>query len=94
MEKRKKRKEIPEDWRLQDYDKLILKIMNDRENDIHLYYFLGFTQEYFVFDDGHWMVIIGKDKVMETCMFRKNTSSYLKSEDGYTYIGKVREVFE
>lgn len=40
------------------------------------------------------MVIVGKDKVMETCMFRKNTSSYLKIEDGYTYLGKVRKVFE
>ncbi|MDF0728260.1 hypothetical protein PY093_16465 [Cytobacillus sp. S13-E01] len=92
--KRKRRNEIPEDWDLRDYDNLILKIMNNLENEIHLYYLIGFMQEYIVFDDGKWMVIVGKDKVMETCMFRKNTSSYLKSEDGYNYLGKVREVFE
>lgn len=39
--------------------------MNDRENEIHLYYFTGFNQECYVFDNGKWIVIVGKVKVME-----------------------------
>ncbi|MCR2823542.1 hypothetical protein [Lederbergia panacisoli] len=94
LEKRKRRKEIPNDWTLKDYNNLILKVMNDRENDIHIYVMNDFFQEYFVFDDGKWMVIVGENKIMETCMFRKSTSSYLRRENGYTYLGRVREVFE
>lgn len=94
LEKRKSRNEIPKDWSLNDYNEFILSIMNNKENNVYVYILKHFTQDYIVFEDGNWMVIVGTNFVMETCMYRKDTSTYLKSDAGYIYIGKVKEVFE
>ena len=94
LEKRKKRNEIPQDWTLNDYNGLILNTMNNMGNDVHLYYLQRFTQNYFTIDDGNWIVVVGEDGIMETAMWSKRSSNYLASEKGYTYLGKVKELFE
>lgn len=94
LEKRKRRKDIPLDWELKDYNKLILNIMNGKENDIHLYHLKTFEQEYFVFNDGYWIIIIGEDSVIETAFLSKNIINYLSLNKGYKYLGKVKEVLE
>ncbi|MGP7817401.1 hypothetical protein [Niallia sp. 01092] len=85
---------IPADWELKDYSNLIMNIMNNIDNDIHLYHLQTFEQEYFVFDDGYWIVIIGANRIVDTAFYCNNTKNYLHPNKGYKYLGKVREVLE
>jgi hypothetical protein len=67
--------------------------MNDVENDIHLYFLSTFEQDFFCFDNGEWIVIVGENGVMETCM-KGNPQNYFINNPGYTYLGKVKDVFK
>lgn len=94
LERRKKRKHIPQDWSLRDYTNQIMNILNDKENEIHLYYKEIFEQRFFVFGDGHsWIVIIGENGVMETAMIAERYHLYVSPEKGYMYLGKIKEVW-
>jgi hypothetical protein len=84
---------LSEEWFLSDYNSLILNIMNDVENDIHLYFLSTFEQDFFCFDNGEWIVIGGENGVMETCM-KGNPQNYFINYPGYTYLGKVKDVFK
>ncbi|WP_423800705.1 hypothetical protein [Neobacillus sp. SAB-20_R2A] len=93
--KRKKRRHIPLDWELQDYNRLIMNILNDKENDIYIYFKEGFLQNYFIFADGNaWIVIIGEDGIIDTAMIADNYFNYLDEAKGYSYIGKIKEVWQ
>jgi hypothetical protein len=93
--KRKRRQHIPEDWELKDNTALIMNILNDKENNIYIYFKETFKQNYFVFTDGNaWIVIMGEDGIMETAMIADNYDSYLHSSKGYKYLGLIKEVFE
>jgi hypothetical protein len=76
------------------YNMLIMNIMNGTENNIHLYHLKTFEQEYFVFNDDNWIIIIGADNVIETAFLSKNIKNYLSPDKGYKYLGKVKEVLE
>ncbi|MFT8320487.1 MAG: hypothetical protein ABF649_06235 [Bacillus sp. (in: firmicutes)] len=93
-ERTENRKQIPDDWELKDYNNLIMNIMNTADNDIHLYHLQTFKQEYFVFDDDYWIVIIGANGIVDTAFSSKNTKNYLHPNKGYKYLGKGREVFK
>jgi hypothetical protein len=58
---------------------LIMNIMNGTENNIHLYHLKPFEQEYFVFNDDNWIIIIGADNVIETAFLSKNIKKLSKS---------------
>ena len=72
---------------------MILNIMKDKDNDVHLYSLSRFDKRYFTFDDGTWIVMFGEDGVMETCMMG-NPNNYFKNNPGYTYLGKVKDVLK
>lgn len=93
LKRRKNRNELTTEWELKDYNNHILNIINGINNDVHLYYLETFTQKDFTFDDGSWIVIIGENGVMETCMIGK-PSNYFKKNPGYTYLGKVKDVLK
>ncbi|MBU9720280.1 MULTISPECIES: hypothetical protein [Bacillaceae] len=91
LSKRKSRKEIPSDWTIYDYNKLIMNIMFNINNDVHLYVLSNYRKRYFTFDDGKWIVIVSEDGIMETAMVG-NPQNYFKNNPGYTYLGKVKDV--
>lgn len=93
LEKRQRRKEIPNDWNLTDYNNLIMNIITDNENDVHLYSLSIFEKRYFTLDNGTWIVMFGEDGFMETCM-KGNPNNYFKNNPGYTYLGKVKDVIK
>lgn len=93
FEKRLKRKDLPKDWVLKDYNNLIMNIMTDVQSDAHLYVLSNFDKRYFCFDQEQWIVIVGEDGLMETCM-RGKPHNYFINNPGYTYLGKVKDVFE
>ncbi|MCA1064831.1 hypothetical protein QTG56_24805 (plasmid) [Rossellomorea sp. AcN35-11] len=93
LDKRKRRKDLPENWSLEDYNKLIQNIINGDSNDIHLYYLETFSQRYIVFSDRVWIVIVGENTVMESCM-PGNPSNYFSRNPGYFYLGKVKDVLK
>jgi hypothetical protein len=93
--KRKKRRHIPEDWELIDYIELIMNILNDKENDIYIYFKENFNQNYFIFADGNsWIVIIGEDGIIDTAMIADKYDTYLDDSKGYRYAGKLKEVWQ
>jgi len=92
LKKRQRRKELPLKWELSEYDNFIVNIMNEIQNDVHLYYLSTFEQNYFCFDDGNWIVIVGEDGIMDTCMKGK-PQNYFINNPGYEYLGKVKDVF-
>lgn len=95
LEKRKRKGHIPNDFTLNDYERVILSIINDVENDVYLYYLKGFIKDYFVFGNGKWIVIIGDDSIIDTAFqIDTNYFEYLSKEKGYEYLGKIKEVFE
>jgi hypothetical protein len=90
--KRINRKHLDPGTTEQQFEDLIIsKIFND-ENDIYFYFLEHFEQDYYVFTDQEWIIIIGKDNIMETAFKRKNVTTYLVEEDGYVLIGKLKEV--
>lgn len=95
LEKRKRKGHIPSDFTLEDYERVILSIINNVENDVYLYYLKGFIKDYFVFGNGSWIVIIGDDSIIDTA-FQIDTSysDYLSKDKGYEYLGKIKEVLE
>lgn len=93
LEKRQRRKDIPSDWSLENYNSLIMNTMTNIDNDVHLYSQAIFEKNYFTFDDGTWIVIVGEDAVMETCMIGL-PKNYFTNNPGYTYLGKVKDVLK
>lgn len=93
LNKRISRRDLPVEFTLQEYNKLIVEVLTDIESDIHIYRLDGFHQSYFVFSANNWIVIIGEDSIIETCMKTTSSQRYLSTKKGYTYIGTVKEVF-
>jgi hypothetical protein len=96
LERRKKRKHIPSDFTISDYNNLILSILKSGESDIYIYFLQHFDQRYFVFGDGQWIVIVGENGIMETAMAMNNERKYKRYLDegkGYKYMGKIKEVY-
>lgn len=96
LERRKRRKHIPNDFTIRYYNNLIMNILKDKENDIYIYFLEHFDQNYFVFGDGQWVVIVGENGIIETAMATKderNYKNYLSEGKGYKYIGKIKEVY-
>ena len=92
LNKRINRQDVSMDFTLQEYNKLIVKIMTNDKSEMHIYRLDSFHQSYFAFSANDWIVIIGEDAMMETCMKSTSSERYLSAEKGYTYIGTVKEV--
>lgn len=92
--KRIRRKDLPPGTTAQDYEALILNILNNLENAVIFYFEEGFKQDYFVFTNYEWIVMIGENCVMETAMPPKNVRKYTAPEKGYTYLGTIEEAFK
>lgn len=69
---------IPYDMTIDDYNKLIMSIVQGNNNELYLYFVKGFKQNYFVIGDGKWVVMVGEDRVMETSFPPDNYNGYLK----------------
>lgn len=92
FEKRRYRGHIPVDWGLDEYNLFILELAKETENEVYLYYKNTFEQKYFVVGNGHWIVIIGENKVIETAFPPDNYQSYISEKEGYIFLGTIREV--
>lgn len=93
LNKRIKKGHLSNDFTLNDYEKIILGIMNGKDNDVYIYYKRSFIRNYIVFGDGTWIAIIGNDAIMETSfVIDGDYSEYLSKEKGYEYLGKLKEV--
>lgn len=98
LAKRIKRKHIPPDWTMREYDGKITQLVTDPSSQVYRYRQEGFEQDYYVFGDGDkWIAILGQDGMMETAFPLDKPSSYrnyLTIDKGYTYMGTVKEVEE
>lgn len=96
LAKRIKRKHVPPDWTMREYDGKITELINDPSSQVYRYRQEGFEQDYYVFGDGNrWITIIGQDGVLETAFPLDKPSdyrNYLTIDKGYTYLGSVKEV--
>lgn len=96
--KRKKRKHIPEDWTTSDYESKIKEIVSNLDSEVYRYSKPEFKQDTFVFGDGElWIVMVEEDGTMTTSFPFKSEQkyrNYLNADDGYNYMGTVKEVRE
>ena len=92
LNKRRKRGHIPLDWSLEDYNQLIVDIAKELKNETYLYYKDTFDQRYFVIGDKYWIVLIGEDGIMETAFPPNNYKNYLSENEGYIFLGTIKEV--
>lgn len=78
---------------LADYNSLIRKLIEDGSNLVYLYIFA--TKHYYAVrgkvKDADWLVIFGKDGVMETAFPPWDIDNYIESR-GFRLLGKVKEV--
>jgi len=98
LAKRIKRKHVPPDWTMQEYDGKIRQLITDPSSQVYRYRQEGFEQDYYVFGDGDkWIAILGQDGIMETAFPLDKPSdyrNYLTIDKGNTYMGTVKEVEE
>lgn len=98
LAKRIKRKQVPPDWTMQEYDGKITQLITDPSSQVYRYRQEGFEQDYYVFGDGDkWIAILGQDGMMETAFPLDKPSdyrNYLTIDKGNTYMGTVKEVEE
>jgi|SRR5690625_3706737 len=94
--KRKKRGHIPDDFTIEDYERYIHNIINGIENEIYLYSI--YEEDYFVFGDkrSKWVVFISKSHIIDTAFLVDKTSyeNYVSKEDGYIFLGTLKEVLK
>ena len=92
LHKRKTRGQIPFDWSLEDYNKLIVDIAKELENETYLYFKDTFEQRYFVIGNKYWLAMVGEDGIMETAFPPNNYTNYLSKDEGYIFLGTIKEV--
>ena len=92
LNKRKTRGHIPLDWRLEDYNQLIVDIVKELENETYLYFKDTFEQRYFVIGNKYWLAMVGEDGIMETAFPLNNYTNYLSNDEGYIFLGTIKEV--
>lgn len=92
LEKRRKRRRIPLDWGLYEYNLFIVELAKDTGNETYLYYKNTFQQRYFVVGDGYWIFIIGENEVIETAYPPNDYKNYLSEKEGFTFLGTIKEV--
>lgn len=91
LETRKAYGHISEEWELEDYNRLIMQIINDPESEFFFYpSFL--PNKFFVLGDGEWIVMFGIDGTMETSFPPSDYNEYIDSK--FIYLGTVKEVLE
>lgn len=93
LEKRKALGHLPKDSSLKNYNNLIKKIVKNYDNLVYLYKF-GADHYYAVrgnIQDTDWLVIFGKDGLMETAFPPRNIEDYINSR-GFKPIGRIEEV--
>ncbi|WP_410770984.1 phage minor capsid protein [Fontibacillus sp. BL9] len=98
LAKRIKRKHVPQDWTMREYDGKITQLITNPSSQVYRYHQEGFEQNYYVFGDGDkWIAILGQDGKMETAFPHDspaNYRNYLTVDKGYTYLGTLKEVEE
>jgi hypothetical protein len=95
LNKRIRRGHLPGDFTIADMNQLIRDICTFPEHETYVYYKDCFEQDYFVFGDGvYWIVIVGENGIMETLFPPDSYSWYLDPEFGYQYLGTIKEVLQ
>lgn len=92
LNKRKRRGHIPLDWGLEDYNQLIVDLAKELENDTYLYFKDTFEQRYLVIGDKCWIAVVGEDGLMETAFPPNHYTDYLSEDEGYIFLGTIKEV--
>lgn len=80
---------------LGDYEQVIYNIVRNVENTVYLYDFMG-THYYAVRGfaaSNEWLVIFGRDGLMETAFPPQNIDNYLERR-GFVFLGHVKEILQ
>ncbi|MGZ4123051.1 MAG: hypothetical protein ACXVOI_07535 [Tumebacillaceae bacterium] len=91
VENRIERGHVSKNFTLPDYNDFIMSIVKRDDHELYLYFKQTFDQRYFVVGNGVWIVIVGENGFMETAFPPDQYDAYLSNE-GYYYLGKIKEV--
>jgi hypothetical protein len=93
LKKRKMRGHLPQTASLEDYEGIILKILQDKSAVVYRYWYnsvpyVTLTAE---IQSKQWLVMFSYDGIMESCFVVERPERYL-SNPGFEGIGKLVEV--
>ncbi len=80
---------------LADYEQIIYNILRNEKNVVYLYDFMG-THYYVVrgfTTRNEWLVIFGRDGLMETAFPPQNIDEYLEHR-GFVFLGRIEEILQ
>lgn len=93
LEKRKALGHLPRDCQINDYNKLISKLVQGLENEVYLYEF-GSQRYYMIrgkIKEKEWVVIFSMEGIIETAFPPQDTEEYLNKRNT-ALLGKVGEI--
>ena len=91
--KRKLRGHLPDDATLEDYERVILTILEDVHAQVYTYWHgeVAYVTVGTVFQERHWLVMFSLDGWMESAYVVENPDRYL-SKSVFELIGSLNEV--
>lgn len=95
LEKRKRRKHLPEEATLDDYENIIRQVLHDESAQIYLFWYenVPYVTIVTVIENNTWLVMFDLDGLMETAFVVKRPNNYLGTPD-YQYVGLLSEVLK
>ncbi|NIM14502.1 MAG: hypothetical protein GTO45_20985 [Candidatus Aminicenantes bacterium] len=93
LQKRKSRGHLPPDATLEDYEKIILKVLSDKSAQVYRYWYnrVPYVTVIAVVQNKQWLVMFNYDGIMESCFVLERPQQYL-AKPGFEWIGFLREV--
>ena len=91
--KRKQRRHLPPTATLDDYERIILTVLQDKTGRVYRYWYNGISYVTVVatVDTRQWLVMFAYDGVMESAFVVERPERYL-SKPGFEWIGSLNEV--
>ena len=91
--KRKQRRHLPPTATLDDYERIILTVLQDKTGRVYRYWYNGISYVTVVatVDTRQWLVMFAYDGVLESAFVVERPERYL-SKPGFEWIGSLNEV--
>ena len=91
--KRKQRRHLPPTATLEDYESIILTVLQDKTGRVYRYWYNGIPYVTVVatVDTQQWLVMFAYDGVLESAFVIERPERYL-SKPGFEWIGSLNEV--
>ncbi|MDU9693306.1 hypothetical protein O0Q50_19225 [Priestia aryabhattai] len=96
LRRRREKQHLNSDASMEDYEKVILELINEKNNDVFLYY--KYEDDYFIFGNRktNWIAIFSEEAIIDTAFIIDEVEydEYLSLKDKYLPLGKLSDFIE